>query len=441
MSRFKHTLSVLAGKARCITIPIPAARSITLLILVRVGSRFEAREHKGISHFMEHMFFKGAERYPDTMAVAGAIDGAGGSFNAFTSEEVVGYFVKISSLRKEIAYDVLSDMLLNAKFAPEEILRERGVIIEEIRMNHDDPMSQVSTDFHRLFFGDQPLGWDVAGTEAIVSSMTREDFLSHHKKFYYGANCVITAAGDITPEENEALCSKYFKFSEGGAPAQPEPFVKKETGRIFVHNRETEQAHFIFGFPSCAAETADEPKLKVLSTILGGSMSSRLFHQIRERRGLAYYINSSVSTYFDTGIFQISSGVNLAKINDAIKYALDEVQRVRTEPVTAEELTRAKENIKGHTDLALEDSRRVASLYGIREILFAKIKTPEELMAEVDALTVEDLLESAKKYLGPEGMKLAVVGPFKDSSAFEETFRLPQPLSGGYRLFSETFIM
>ncbi len=410
--------------ARRITVPIPAVRSLTLLILVRVGSRFESREHNGVSHFMEHMFFKGAERYPDTMAVAGAIDGAGGSFNAFTSEEVVGYFVKITSHRKEIAYDVLSDMLLKAKFAPEEITRERDVIIEEIRMHHDDPMSQVNTDFHRLFFGDQPLGWDVAGTEEIVSSMTRDDFVEHHRRFYYGGNCVIVAAGDVTQAEHEGLCSKYFTMEAGEKPAVPQPYARMDTGRIFVRERKTEQAHFIFGFPSCAAEAEDETALKVLSVILGGSMSSRLFHQIRERRGLAYYVNSALATYFDAGIFQVSSGVNLGKINDALKYALEEMDKIRSAPVTAEELTRAKENIKGHTDLALEDSRRVASLYGIREVLYDKIKTPEEIAAEYDAVTAEDILKAAKKYFVNDGMKLAVVGPFKNDGGFEKTFRL-----------------
>jgi predicted Zn-dependent peptidase len=418
-------MTVLPWKARCITVPIPAVRSVTLMILVRTGSRFEPKEHNGISHFMEHMFFKGGERYPDTMAVAGAIDGAGGSFNAFTSEEMVGYFVKITSLRKEIAYDVLSDMLLNAKFATEEIAREKDVIIEEIRMHHDDPMSQVSTDFHKLFFGDQPLGWDIAGSEELVSSMTREDFLSHHKKFYYGANCVIVAAGDITPAENETLCSKYFKFGAGEIPAQPKPFEKLETSRIFVRERETEQAHFIFGFSACASETKDEIPLKVLSALLGGSMSSRLFHQIRERRGLAYYINSGLATYFDAGFFQVSSGVNLSKINDALKYALEEMDKVRSALVTPEELTRAKENIKGHTDLALEDSRRVASLYGMRELLYSRIKTPEDIVAEIDAVTAEEILAAAKRYFQNDAMKLAVVGPFKGGPAFfEETFRL-----------------
>ena len=424
MKRFEHTLTTLPWKLRCITIPLPAVRSITLMVLVRVGSRFESKDHNGISHFMEHMFFKGGQRYPDTMAVAGAIDGAGGSFNAFTSEEVVGYYVKITSARKEIAYDVLSDMLLTAKFATEEIDRERNVIIEEIRMHHDDPTSQVSTDFHRLFFGDQPLGWDVAGTEERVGSLKREHFLSHHRKYYYGANCVITAAGDITPADHEALCSRYFAFGAGDGPASAQPYENLVTDRIFIRERKTEQAHFIFGFPVCGAEEEDEKPLKVASAILGGSMSSRLFHQIRERRGLAYYINSGLATYQDTGIFQVSSGVNLSKIKDALKFALLEMEKIKNEPVPPEELTRAKENIKGHTDLALEDSRRVASLYGVREILYQKIKTPEDLIAEVDAVTVEDIQRVAQKYFLSEKMKLTVVGPYTHDADWDSAFKM-----------------
>lgn len=423
-SRFEHTLSVLQGKLRCITVPVPASKSITLVVLVRVGSRYESAGDNGISHFMEHMFFKGAERYPDAMAVAGAIDGAGGSFNAFTGEEAVGYFVKISSARKEIAYDVLSDMLLNSKFDSEEIKREQGVIIEEIRMHHDDPMSQVSLDYHSLSFGNQPLGRDIAGPEKNINSMTRESFLEHHKKYYYGANSVITCAGDITTEEHEELCRKYFIFVSGPDAATAAPYKKMETERMYIRNKKTEQAHFIFGFFSSPAEHEDLPPLKVLNTILGGAMSSRLFYQIRERRGLAYYIGSGLAAYHDTGLFQINAGVNLNKADEAIKYALVEVEKIKAEKVPEEELNKAKQNILGHTDLALEDSRRVANLYGMREILYKKIKTPEELGAEIEAVTAEQIQSVANKYFQDREMKLAVIGPFEDRAKFEKVFKL-----------------
>lgn len=423
-SRFKYSLTEVSGGLRCLTVPIPAVKSITLMVLVRVGSRYEEKSVSGISHFMEHMFFKGAERYPNTMAVAGAIDGAGGVFNAYTGEEMVGYFVKISSAKKEIAYDVISDMLLKSKFDSEEIKRERGVIVEEIRMHRDDPMSQVYTDFQSLIFGDQPLGWDIAGTEDIVMSMSRETFLEHHRHYYYGANCVVVGAGDITSREHEELCARYFVFGSGPEAAKAEPFKELETGRVHVRNRDTEQAHFIFGFLTSGAEHEDEIPLRVLNTILGGSMSSRLFYQIRERRGLAYYIHSGHSTYDDIGLFQVAAGVNLDKIEEAIKCAVAEVEKIKTDEVSDEELVRAKANIKGHTDLALEDSRRVASLYGTRELLYGKIKTPEELFAEIDAVTAEKILSVARKYFLDKSMKLSIIGPYDKDPGWLDAFRL-----------------
>lgn len=423
-SRFDHTLSRLQGKLRCLTVPIPSSRSITLIVLVRSGSRYETKTDNGISHFMEHMFFKGAEKYPDTMAVAGAIDGSGGSFNAFTGEEMVGYFVKISSNKMEIAYDVLSDMLLKSKFEPDEIKRERGVIVEEIRMHHDDPMSQVHLDYHSLVLGDQPLGWDIAGTEEIVNSITRKMFMEHHSRFYHGANIVICASGDITKQQNEELCSKYFVYGNGSGPATAKPYQKMETDRSFAREKATEQAHFIFGFPTCGAEHEDEPVLKVMNTILGGSMSSRLFYQIRERRGLAYYIHSSNSTYDDVGLFMVSAGVNLKKVDEALKCAVAEVGKISSEKVSDEELVRAKQNIKGHTDLALEDSRRVATFYGIHELLYEKIKTPEQLTEEIDAVTADQILAVTKKYFLGKEMKMSIIGPFPKDSTWDGAFTL-----------------
>ena len=421
---FEHTLTKLAGGLRCLTVPIPASKSMTLMVLVRAGSRYETKDDNGISHFMEHMFFKGAEKYPDTMAVASAIDGSGGSFNAFTGEEMVGYFVKISSAKMEIAYDVLSDMLLKSKFDTEEIVRERGVIVEEIRMHHDDPMSQVHTDYHSLILGDQPLGWDIAGTEEVVNSATREVFLRHHERFYYGANMVICAAGDIDPKKHEEFCDKYFVYSDGPEAARPDPFKKLKTERIFAREKATEQAHFIFGFQTCGSGHEDETPLKVLNTVLGGAMSSRLFYQIRERRGLAYYIHSSLALYNDVGLFQVSAGVNLQKLEEALKCAVAEVEKIKADEIPDEELNRAKQNINGHTDLALEDSRRVASMYGMREVLYGKIKTPEELTAEVNAVTSKQILDAARKYLVDSEMKMAVIGPYKNGSAWENVFQL-----------------
>jgi len=426
VSRFEHKLSVLSANLRCLTVPIPASRSITLLVLVKVGSRYETKKENGISHFMEHMFFKGAKKYPNTMAVAGAIEGAGGAFNAFTGEEAVGYYVKISSSKKEVAYDVLSDMLLHSKFDQEEVERERGVIVEEIRMYHDDPMSQVHLDFQSLAFGDQPLGWDIAGPEGNILKINSKDFFNYHDRHYHGANCVVTCAGDITPAEHEELCGKYFTFTKEAEKKSPPSYQTIESDRVYIRNKETEQAHFIFGFYACQAEHSDMPALKVLNNILGGNMSSRLFYQIRERRGLAYYIHSGISSYSDVGLFEVSGGVNLSKVKEAVSCAIVEIEKIKSEKVTNKELTSAKENMIGLTDLAFEDSRRVASFYGMRETLYGKIKTVEEIGKEIEAVTVDDILTVAKKYFLDEQMKLSVIGPFKEKEKvkFETVFKL-----------------
>lgn len=291
-------------------------------------------------------------------------------------------------------------------------------------MHHDDPMSQVHLDYHSLILGDQPLGWDIAGTEEVVSSATRDMFLQHHERFYYGANMVICAAGDIDPKKNEELCNKYFVYTDSSEPAKPDPFKKLKTDRVFAREKATEQAHFIFGFQTCGSGHDDETALKVMNTVLGGAMSSRLFYQIRERRGLAYYIHSSLSLYNDVGLFHVSAGVNLNKVEEALKCAVAEIEKITAEEIPEEELNRAKQNINGHTDLALEDSRRVASLYGMREILHGKIKTPEELTAEVNAVTSKQILNAARRYLVDDEMKMAVIGPYKNGSIWDNVFRI-----------------
>ncbi len=411
----------LANGVRVITAPMPSTRSITVMVMVSAGSRYESRNINGLSHFMEHMFFKGAKRYPDAMAVASAIDSVGGVFNAFTSEEKVAYFVKLSSGKKEIAYDLLSDMLLNSKFDKDEIDRERGVIIEEIRMYNDDPMSRVQIDFKERFYGDCPLGWDVAGPEENITTVTRDDFINFRDRHYQTDSCVISVAGDITHEENMAICERFFTFEGGGDPApKAAPYTPSSGSRSYLSPKETEQAHFVLGFPIPGDEHEDQPTLKTMNNILGGTMSSRLFHQVRERRGLAYYIRSSRCAFTDTGALKISAGVNVNKLGDAIKCVMDEARKAVESGFTEEELIRGQENIKGRTDLSLEDSMSVAGLYASQETLHSKIKTAEELSDEISAVTLDDLQRVASKYINPDNVKLTVLGPYKEITPFDE---------------------
>jgi predicted Zn-dependent peptidase len=411
--------SVLENGLRVITAPMPATRSVAVMVMVAAGSRHEERRVNGLSHFMEHMFFKGAQRYPDSMAVASAIDSVGGAFNAFTSEERVGYYVKLSSSKIRTAYDVLSDMMLNSKFDQDEIGRERGVIIEEIRMYNDDPMSRAQMDFKEFFYGDQPLGWDIAGPEEVINKVTRDDFIHYRDIFYTSANCILVVAGGVTHLENMELAREFFTFKRGGEKHTPEPFARLSGKRSFLRRRDIEQAHIVMGFPIPGDEDPEQPAIKILNNAMGGTMSSRLFHEVRERRGLAYYIRSGRAAYTDTGAIKISAGVNVAKVGDAIAVIMEEVGKAARDGITREEMEKGKENIKGRSDLSLEDSMSVASLYASHEVLHGKVKTPDEYAVEIDAVTLEQVNAAAKKLFDAGQVKLSVLGPFDDVDIFD----------------------
>lgn len=419
-SESDYSKDTLPNGLRVITIPTSSTRSATIMVMASAGSRHEERRVNGLSHFMEHMFFKGAKRHKNAMEVASAIDSVGGSFNAFTGEERVGYFVKLSSAKKRVAYDVLSDMLLNSRFEQEEIDRERGVIIEEIRMYNDDPMSRVQMDFKEHFYGDQPLGWDIAGPESVIQSVTRDDFIQYRDRHYSAANCVLVVAGGVTHDENMAFAKEFFTFRETGTRISADPCKNIEGKRSTLRKRDIEQAHFTLGFPIPGEKHKDQPALKIFNNALGGTMSSRLFYQIRERRGLAYYIRSARSSFTDTGALKVSAGINVAKLGDAIACVMDEIRKAAEDGITEDEFIKSRENIKGHNDLALENSMSVAGLYAGHEALYGKVKTPDEISAEIDAVTLEQANAVAKKYLDPSKVRLAALGPYDDLEPFDK---------------------
>jgi len=414
----------LQNGLRVITAPMKSTKAVTVMAYVGTGSRYEKKQHNGISHIMEHMFFKGGKRFPDAQSVSMAIDRVGGICNAFTAEEKVAYYVKLSGNQKEIAYDLLSDMLLNAQFDPMELNRERGVIVEEIRMYNDDPMSRLAIDFQSLCFGDQPLGWDIAGPEKVIKRIHRNNLIHYLDDHYSSRNTVISAAGNITHKENMKLVNRFFQFKNTKKPGKPKPFRSIRTPKIRLNYRKTEQSHFVLGFMIEGENHRYQPALKVLSHILGGTMSSRLFMNLREKKGLAYYVRADRTAYQDVGVFRISAGVNVDKTDQAIRGVFDEIHRLCSEKVPEAEIDLTKQNIKGLTDLFLEDSMRVASLYGGREIVCHSIKTPKEYMEEIDRVTQKDVLNVAQKVFQPKTMKFAMVGPMKDKSRLEKVVRL-----------------
>jgi len=419
-----HSLSSHPDGLQLITAPLKSTQSVTALILVRAGSRYETKDINGISHYLEHMFFKGAKRYPTSRAVSAAIDGVGGEFNAFTGKEYAGYYVKIAAKHAEKALDVLSDMLLGSNFDQAEIDKERGVIMGEYNMYQDTPMYQVQWDFEKLVFGNQPLGWDEVGTKELIMGVKREDFLAYQDLLYSSDNTIISIAGNIDEKRMEDTVKQYFSFTNTKRKKEFDPYLPlaDKPSRVSLTEKKTEQAHLCLGVEAFTYHDERRFATDLIATILGGNMSSRMFQSIREERGLAYYVQTTGSDYHDTGVLYTRSGVTLENIDDAVTVIQDEYDQIRKEPVGEEELTKAKEYLKGKMVLQLEDSEAVAHYYAKQQLLTNKIESVEERMNLIDAVTSEEILKVAQD-LFDRPYHLSVIGPYNEQSRFEQLLR------------------
>lgn len=410
---------IFENKLRLVTKTLPGTESVTVLILGGAGSRYETKKLNGISHFLEHMFFKGAKKYKTAKEVSEAVDSVGGDFNAFTGKEYVGYFIKVASRHLETALDVLSDMLLHSKFDQGEIDKERGVIMEEYNMYQDTPMYQVGWDFELLMYGDQPMGWDQVGTKEFIHSVTRDDFVTYKKALYTPENLVVSIAGNVAADHASKLVHKYFEMEKKeksfSFPALMPNFSEK---RVHLTHKKTEQAHVVVGFPGYPEEHPDHYVLKVLSVILGGNMSSRMFLAVREAKGLAYYISTSTDDYMDTGVFSTRAGVDTKRAPLAVSAIVEEYKKIRGEKVPASELKKSQEFLKGKMALRLEDSEEYAHLIGKNELLHKKVISPEEMVKKIDAVTVEDIKRVTEDLLDPKKLYCALIGPYEKEEEF-----------------------
>ncbi|MBI2639162.1 insulinase family protein [Candidatus Peregrinibacteria bacterium] len=416
---------VFKNGLRVVTKKLANTQSVTVLILAGAGSRYETKKLNGISHFLEHMFFKGAKKYKTAKDVSGAIDGVGGDFNAFTGKEYVGYYVKLAAKHVDTAMDVLSDMLVHSRFDTHEIDKERGVIMEEYNMYQDTPMYQVGWDFEKLMYGDQPMGWDQVGTKELINTVTREDFTAYKKALYTPENIVISVAGNVSHEDACGLVKKYFKFESGKkaysyAALEPNPSLE----RVYLQHKKTEQAHVVVGFPGYPEEHKDHYAEKVLAVILGGNMSSRMFLAVREAKGLAYYVQTSTDDYLDTGIISTRAGVDTKRAPLAVEAICAEYKKIRGEKVPAAELKKAKEYLKGKLILRLEDSEEYAHLIGKTELLHCKMETPEHIMEEIDKVTASDIARVSEDLFRPDRLRLAAIGPYEKKEEFEELLKI-----------------
>jgi predicted Zn-dependent peptidase len=411
--------TTLANGARVLTAPIPTAQSVSCVVMFAAGSRYETADSSGIAHFAEHMFFKGTERRPTARHIATEVDAIGGEFNAFTGKESTAYYVKCAAPTRDVALDVLADMLQHSLFDPEEIEREKGVIVEEMNMYFDTPRSYIGSVYDRLLYGDQPLGWDIIGRKETVQAATRETFTSYLDRWYRPERMVI-GLGGLVGDDVPARLEELFGALEARPGGSPQPATLADApSPVLVHTKASDQAHLVIGARGYPTGHPDRYAVQLMTTVLGAGMSSRLFTEVRERRGLAYYVYASTGSYADAGSVSAQAGVDINRIDDAVATIIAELRRMAEETVPADELEKARSFAKGRFVLGLE-SPHGTLMFGLRrEVLEGGAVEPDEVLAGLDTVTADDVQRVAADILGGK-LYLAVIGPFDDPERFEQ---------------------
>jgi predicted Zn-dependent peptidase len=412
----RHSLS---NGLRVVTAPLDHAQSVACYVMLAAGSRYENASNRGIAHFAEHMFFKGTERRPTARDIAMEVDSIGGEFNAFTSKEYTGYYIRCAAEQRDQAFDVLVDMLRNSKFDPEELEREKGVIVEEMNMYFDTPRDYVGSVYEELLFGSNPLGWETLGTKETVTGASRDTFLDYVHEWYTPQRMVVGCAGAVGENLLPMLEGLLGDLSgdDAGSPA-PADVERSPEPRVRLHHKDSDQANVGIGVPSYPLSHPDRYALQLLGTVLGTGMSSRLFLEVRERRGLAYYVYAFNNSFTDAGTLYAQAGVDLKRAEEAVEVIAGEFRRLAEEPVPAQELEKARALAKGRFVLQTESPNGLL-LFGLRrEVLEGVAAEPAELLAGLDAVTVEDVQRVAQDVIGGSGLRCALIGPFDDEDAF-----------------------
>jgi predicted Zn-dependent peptidase len=429
----KHKLPVLF-------VDIKESKSVTTMFLANTGSRYEKESEEGLAHFFEHMVFKGTDKFKTAKVLAETLDSIGADFNAFTSKDYTGYYVRSASANFSLALDILSDMLFRPKLRQADIDSEKRVIIEELNMYADNPSSHVAEAFEKMIFKEEALAHPIIGRKETINSFKNSDFRSFIKRFYAPENLLLVIAGGLKDlaknqvellqqiekalaklEEERVGLKNPFPESVGLSPAQvgQETFSKD---KFLLVKKDTEQAHFVMAWPAINTHHKDRYALQVLSTIVGGNMSSRLFSQVREERGLAYYVNSDIDLFHDSGLFGCSAGVDRNRAEEAIKVSKAVFTDLASKKakIGSQELSRAKEYLRGKTLLSLENSNSVAQFFGIKKLLRNELLSVDDVLAKISEVTVADLSRLAAEIIRDGELRLAIIGNFKN----EEKLRL-----------------
>ncbi len=406
--------TTLDNGLRIVSESIPHARSVTIGVIIGAGSRYEIPEQAGISHFIEHLCFKGTQQRPTSKEISEAIEGVGGVLNGGTDKELTIYWCKVAKPHFSIAIDVIADMLSNSRFEPEEIEKERQVIIEEINMSFDSPQYRVDLLIDEVMWPDQPLGRDVAGSKATVTAMTKKDMMSYVSHQYVANNAVVSVAGDITHKEIVAKLKKGFGQWRQDTRQEWLPLNgQQKQSRLRIEERDTEQAHLCLAVPGLSLRHPDRFTLDLLSAVLGEGMSSRLFLEIREKMGLAYAISSCADHLLDAGALTIYAGVDPRQVPATVEAILAELNRIK-DGVSENELRKTKEYCKGRMLLRMEDTRSVAGWLGGQEFLMGDILTIDQVISKIEAIQAKDIARVANQLFTGDMLNLAVVGPVEE---------------------------
>jgi predicted Zn-dependent peptidase len=411
---------ILPNGLTVLVVPQKESPSVTVGVFVRAGAAYETKDNNGISHFLEHMCFKGTTRRPTPLAISAEFEQLGASYNAFTSRDLTGYYAKVAARSFEKILDLLADMYLNPLFSVEEIEKEKGVIVEEINMYEDEPRAKVSQILEATMYGDQPAGWDVAGVKKNIYATTRQTFVDYRALHYHAKKTIVVVAGNVDPRSAVAKVAEQFSdIAVTRHIARAASVVEdQKRSRVRVQSKPLDQTHLLFGIKAFPATHAQRYVLSMLSGVLGEGMSSRLFQKVREEMGAAYYVRSSSSLFATHGYLEIAAGVNQQKTNAVVGTIVDELRKMAGDGITEKELSRAQEHAIGTFALSLETSSDVGFFYGEQEVVLGKIRSPRAIIAAIRSVRTSDVRRLARKLFVDERVSVAAVG----SNLSDETF-------------------
>lgn len=420
----KHKKTTLPNGLRIITIPMKSPAT-TVLVMVETGSNYETKEQNGLSHFLEHMCFKGTKRRPTSAHIAKELDSLGAANNAFTNQEYTGYYAKGSNRHAKKLLEIVSDLYLNPRIPEAELEKERGVILQEISMYEDLPQVQVWDVFMKLLHGDTPAGRPILGPASNIRRFRRVDFINYRQAHYVAKGTMVVVAGDVKPSEIEKEARKLFKdISEAKKHKKQKVTGRQARPAMLIRKKKTDQMHMVLGFRAYPANDKRMPTLEVLSSILGKGMSSRLFQKMREELGACYYVRTNIDDNTDHGFFAISTGIDSSRSEEILKVLLEECRKLMGEKVSESELAKAKEYLVGHMNMHLETSDAVANFYAIQEVVNHKLKNPEDWKKSIKAVTAADVQKVARDIFRNDKLNLAILGNAQNGAKLKKLLRL-----------------